>query len=73
MSDDIQNETMTSFELGYEHGWKAACDTDDESILDRIVVPTAIDEEGDPERYCAGFSEGFRGRHAPLDERECVG
>lgn len=67
MSDDIRNETVTSFDLGWDYGAqqgrKAIADGTPSDKLDMGPrdqrVPESIEDEGNPQEYIRGLHAGF--------------
>jgi len=60
MSDRGENPIMTSYEMGWEYGYKVA------GIMvvfqSLLAVPTVIEEEGNEQEYQRGYQDGFNYR-----------
>lgn len=67
MSDDIRNETRSSYDMGWEYGYKVARTMAVFAPLH--AVPTAIEEEGSPSEYRRGFEDGFH--ESKVEARPC--
>jgi hypothetical protein len=56
MSDILDNGPRTSYEVGWEDGYNAAKRNQKPTSY---RLPTAIEEEGNPDEYERGWYEGF--------------